>query len=192
VGPFRSGYPLAVALSAGLTLLLGSGVLFAGRTFMPTDFLTTRPPWSGKHASDAFLKNRNAQDILEFDALQAIGAGESLRRGELFLWNPRMFCGWPTVGDPQLGTFYPPRVLLLRLLPPLRALDLLILLQYLGAGVAMFALARQWGLRDAGAMVSSLTWMLCGPQAVWVKYAGGLSAFDVIANGTGGQPAADP
>lgn len=176
MAPSRRGLLACLLLSAFLTLLLGSGVLLAGRTFTPTDFLTTRPPWSGKYASDAALKNRNAQDILEFDALQAIGAGESLRCGELFLWNPRMFCGWPAVGDPQLGTFYPLRLLLLRLLPPLRALDLLILLHYFGAGVAMFALARQWGLRDAGAIVSSLTWMLCGPQAVWIKYAGGLCA----------------
>jgi hypothetical protein len=176
VAPSRRGLLACLLMSALLTLILGSGVLFAGRTFTPTDFLTTRPPWSGAHASDASLKNRNAQDILEFDAVQAVGAGESLRRGELFLWNPRMFCGWPAVGDPQLGTFYPPRLLLLRLLPPLRSLDLLILLQYLGAGVAMFALAREWGLRDAGAIVSSLTWLLCGPQAVWLKYAGGLTA----------------
>jgi len=176
MAPLRRGYVPCLLLSAGLTLLLGSGVLFSGRTFTPTDFLTSRPPWSDARADDRFLKNRNAQDILEFDAVQALGAGESLRRGELFLWNPRMFCGWPAVGDPQLGTFYPPRLLLLRILPPLRALDVLILLHFLGAGLAMFALAREWGLRDPAALVSSLVWLLCGPQAVWLKYAGGLPA----------------
>jgi len=172
----RSGFVACLALSLGLTLLLGAGVLFAGRTFTPTDFLTSRAPWNGINTSDAFLQNRNAQDILEFDAVEAIGAGESLRRGELFLWEPRTFCGWPAVGDPQLGTFYPPRLLLLRLLPPLLALDVLILLHFLGAGLAMYALAREWGLRQEGALVSSLTWLLCGPQMVWFRYAGGLPA----------------
>jgi len=176
VARFRIGVWACLGLALLLTLLLGSGVLFSGRTFTPTDFLTSRAPWNGLHSSDAFLRNRNAQDILEFDAIQAIGAAESLRRGELLLWNPRTFCGWPSVGDPQLGTFYPPRLLLLRLFPPLLALDLLILLHFLGAGLAMYALAREWGLREAGALVSSLTWLLCGPQCVWFRYAGGLPA----------------
>jgi hypothetical protein len=80
----------------------------------------------------------------------------------------------PSLGIPQLGTFYPPRLILLRLLPPLLALDLLTLIHFLGAGLAMYALARTWGLGAPSAITSSLIWMLCGHQMVWFKCAGGL------------------
>ena len=174
--PRLNGFLASAAVAAILTLVVGGGVLFSGRTFTPTDFLTSRAPWGGGHATDAFVKNRNHQDAIEFDAMHALVARESLRRGELFLWNPRILCGMPAAGDPQLGTFYPPRLLLLRLLPALPALDALMLLHYFAAGLAMAALARTWGMGPAASLVSAVTWMLCGQQMAWFKYAGGLPA----------------
>jgi hypothetical protein len=171
-----NGYLVCAAIAAILTLLVGRGILFSGRTFTPTDFLASRPPWGGEHVTDAFVKNRNHQDVIEFDAMHALAARESLLQGKLLLWNPSILCGVSTAGDPQLGTFYLPRLLLLRLLPALTALDVLMLVHYFAAGLAMFALARSWGIGDAGSMVASLTWMLCGQQMVWFKYAGGLPA----------------
>jgi hypothetical protein len=170
----RNGFRVCLALAAILSCIIGRDVLFAGRTFTPTDFLNSRAPWGAEHSSDVSIRNRIQQDVVEFDAMHALAAGESLRRGRLFLWNPRILCGVPSLGDPQLGTFYPPRLILLRLLPPLLALDLLTLIHFLGAGLAMYALARTWGLGAPAAITSSLIWMLCGHQMVWFKCAGGL------------------
>jgi len=172
----RTGFLLCLALASFLTCLVGRAVLFGGKTFTPTDFLTSRAPWAGEHATDALIKNRLHQDVIEYDAMHAIAAKEALQRGSFFLWNPRILCGVPSMGDPQLVTFYLPRLVLLRLLPPLVALDALILLHFLAAGLAMYALARTWGMSVPAALTSSLAWMLCGQQMVWFKYAGGLPA----------------
>ena len=125
-----NGYLVCTLVAAVLTVLVARGVLFSDRTFTPTDFLTSRAPWGGKHATDAFVKNRNHQDAIEFDAMHALAARESVLKGRLFLWNPRILCGVSSAGDPQLGTFYLPRLLLLRLLPALSALDALMLIHY--------------------------------------------------------------
>jgi hypothetical protein len=174
-GPKR-GLWVCLAMSGLVTLLVGGSVLFAGRTFIPTDFMTSLYPWGGRHATDAYVKNRVHQDILEFDTMHAIAAGEAVRQNRLWLWNPYILCGTPAVGDPQLGTFYLPRLLLLRLFRPLRALDLLMLLHLLAAGPAMYALARAWGMERPAALTSALVWTLCGAQMTWFKYAGGGAA----------------
>jgi hypothetical protein len=163
---------LCLGLSAAVTLLVAGPVLFSGRTFVPTDFLATNYPWGGRHATDAFVRNRMHQDILEFDAAHAVAAHASLREGSLLLWNPYILCGVPSVGDPQLGTFYPPRILLFLCFPPFRGLDLLIVLHLLAAGPAMYLFARTWGLKPPAALTAGLVWMLCGAQMAWLKYSG--------------------
>jgi hypothetical protein len=166
------GRLLALALSAATTVAVGWPVLVRGETFVPTDFLEGRPPWSA-HATDAFVKNSLHHDLLEFDAALAVRTGRELREGRLPLWNPDLLCGVPSVGDPQLGTFYPPRLLLLRLLPPFAALDALVLLHFFAAGLAMYALGRTWKLGVPASLLAALVWQLCGSQMVWLKYAGG-------------------
>lgn len=165
----------ALALCVGLTLLVGAPLL-AGRTFAPTDLLSSRPPWGSAHGTDAYVQNRLHQDILEFNTMHGIAADEALKDGRLLLWNPALFCGVPSAGDPQLGTFYPLRPATFALFPPLQALDVFILVHFLAAGLAMFAAAREWGAGGPGALVASATWMLCGQQMVWFKYGSGLVA----------------
>lgn len=172
----RDGLVICLVMATALTAWIGRGVILQGKTFTPTDFWTTHPLWGGTHASDAEVQNRIHQDPIQFDAMHAIAAHESLREGRFFLWNPYIECGLPSLGDPQLGTFYVPRLAFLRWLPPLSALDGLILLHYLAAGLAMYALAVTWGMSVSASLTAALVWMLCGQQMVWFKYAGGLPA----------------
>ncbi|MFN3486407.1 MAG: nicotinate-nucleotide--dimethylbenzimidazole phosphoribosyltransferase, partial [Planctomycetota bacterium] len=127
-----------LALSLGLTILVGREVLFAGKTFVPAEFLTSREPWGPPGATDAHLRNWLHQDIVEFNAVHATAAARSLKEeGRLLLWNPDLLCGVPAMGDPQVGTFHPLRILLYRALPPFAALDLFVLIHFFAAGPAM-------------------------------------------------------
>lgn len=173
----RRWFWACVLLSATLTLLVGRDVLFRGKTFVPTDFLTSRPPWGPPEATDAYLQNRSHQDIVEFYATHAVATANAYREGHLLLWNDQIFCGLAVVGDPQLGTFYPPRVLSYLLFAPIRALDVFILVHYFFAGLAMYAFVRGWGGGGPAAVASGVLWMLCGQTMVWFKYGSGLVAF---------------
>lgn len=174
--PADRGFLACAALSAVLTLLVGREVLLAGKTFTPTDLLTSREPWAPAGTTDANVQNHLHQDILEFFAAHAFATSRAMREGESLLWNPAIFCGLPMEWDPQLGTFYPPRHLALRLLPPLAALDLLILLHFFLAGPAFYACVRAHGAGAPAAVVAAAVWQLCGQQMVWFKYPCGVVA----------------
>lgn len=170
-----------LALSLGLTILVGREVLFAGKTFVPAEFLTSREPWGPPGATDAHLRNWLHQDIVEFNAVHATAAARSLKEeGRLLLWNPDLLCGVPAMGDPQVGTFYPLRILLYRTLPPFAALDLFVLIHFFAAGPAMFAWARTLGVTGPAALLGAAVWMLCGQQMVWFKYGAGPAAAALL------------
>jgi hypothetical protein len=71
----RNGFRACLALAAILSCLVGRDVLFEGRTFTPTDFLSSRAPWGREHSSDVSVRNRVQQDVIEFDAMHALAAG---------------------------------------------------------------------------------------------------------------------
>lgn len=174
--PSRRWFLACAGLCALLTGAAGRDVLFRGRSFVPSDFLERARPWAPPGTDDAPLRNRLHQDIVEFYATHAVATSAALAGGRLFLWNPHIFCGLAVGADPQLGTFYPPRILSYLLFPPLRALDAFILAHYFFAGLAMFAFARSFGAGGMGALAAALTWMLCGQVMVWFKYGSGLVA----------------
>jgi hypothetical protein len=167
-------FAACLALSLGLTILVGREVLFAGKTFVPTEFLTSRAPWGPPEATDAYLRNRLHQDIVEFNAVHAATAARALREeGRLLLWNSDLLCGVPAMGDPQVGTFHPLRILSYGVLPPFAALDLFILIHFFAAGPAMFAWCRVLGVSGPAALLGAAVWTLCGQQMVWFKYGAG-------------------
>jgi hypothetical protein len=55
---------------------------------------------------------------------------EGLHHGELRLWNPHLFCGYPLYYDTLLHPFYPPNLIFHAVLPPRVAYDLLLLLHF--------------------------------------------------------------
>ncbi|HXG60648.1 MAG TPA: hypothetical protein VNO22_04700 [Planctomycetota bacterium] len=170
-----------LALSLALTILVGRDVLFAGKTFVPTEFLTAREPWGPPGATDAHLRNRLHQDIVEFNAVHAVAAARALQEeGRLLLWNSDLLCGVPILGDPQVGTFHPLRILSYAALPPFLALDLFILLHFFASGPAMFAWGRTLGASGAASLLGAAVWMLCGQQMVWFKYGAGPVAASLL------------
>jgi len=88
-------------------------------------------------------------------------AVESLRAGQLPLWNPYSGNGSPLLADHQSAVLYPLNVLYL-LVPVERAMGLSLALHAVLAGAAMYALARELGVSRLGATVSALALMGSG------------------------------
>jgi len=93
--------------------------------------------------------------------------GEGLHHGELRLWNPYLFCGYPLYNNLLLHPFYPPNLVLHALLPPRLAYDLNLLLHFFFSGASMFWLLRGSGRSDFAAWVGGLLWMLIGYNTFW-------------------------
>ena len=84
--------------------------------------------------------------------------------GELPRWCPYLLCGMPFLHDPQVAAFYPPNWPLL-LIPPAHlgaAMSWLLVLHVIGAGLAMFAYARQQRLEIPAALVAAFGCMFAG------------------------------
>ena len=94
---------------------------------------------------------------------------DGLHHGELRLWNPHLFCGYPLYNDPQIHPFYPPNLILHALLPARVAYDLNLLLHFFFAGAAMYWLLRGSGRSDGAATLGGVLWMLLGYNALWVS-----------------------
>jgi hypothetical protein len=94
---------------------------------------------------------------------------EGLHRGELRLWNPYLFCGYPLYSDHQIHPFYPPNLAFHALLPYRGAYDLNLLLHFFFSGAAMYWLLRGSGRSPFAATLGGALWMLLGYNTHWIS-----------------------
>jgi hypothetical protein len=85
---------------------------------------------------------------------------QRLHQGELPLWTPQVFGGYPIFADGEIGLAYPPVLIALLLLPPDRAFVFLRLLHLAIAALGTFALARTWRLPYASAAMAGVVFAL--------------------------------
>ena len=88
--------------------------------------------------------------------------GERLRAGDIPGWNPHQFAGVPFAADPESGWAYFPAMLLFSALPLAAAAAASIVLHFLLAGLAAYALARVLGINVAGAVVAAAAYESTG------------------------------
>lgn len=117
-------------------------------------------------------------DIRYFHASRAFGFGE-LRAGNLPLWNPGMFSGYPFLANFTSALFYPLHVIYL-VLPLAAALNVEIALHSWLLGVFMYAWARNRGLRRAAAFFSAVLALSSGVFVAHLRV-GHLSMIDAWA-----------
>jgi hypothetical protein len=92
---------------------------------------------------------------------------EGLHRNELALWNPRLFCGYPLTSDPMVHAFYPPQILLHRLLPVHGAYHGFLFLHLFFAGASLALLLRALGRSEGAVAAGGLLAQLFGYSAHW-------------------------
>jgi hypothetical protein len=113
-----------------------------------------------------------------FLSYRSFGFGE-LARGNLPLWNPRVFSGAPFLPAFQTALLYPPNVLYL-LLPTERAIDLDFTLHVFLAGLFTFAWVRARGLHGLACLVAAVV-LACGSAFSLRVLAGQLSLVAAMA-----------
>jgi hypothetical protein len=106
-------------------------------------------------------------------------AVESLRAGELPLWNPFLFSGVPFLANPQPALLYPP-VWLLLLLPAAKVAGLLFALHIWLAGLGMYGWLRSESADRAGALFGAVVYAFCGYFAVRI-FAGHIGVVMTLA-----------
>src|SRR5678815_3442339 len=112
--------------------------------------------------SDTFIP----WDLPFYHVPQAVFASESLRSGQLPLWDPNTYCGRPIYAQLQPAYFYPFRVLTVLLVGPsphvrmLRALEIELVAHVFLAAVFTLWLARRLGLSGAVALMAAAGYQL--------------------------------
>ncbi len=182
-----SGSMWAVVLPAAAVVFWWP-TLFGGRVPVAAVYQQQMPPFAGPEARGAGpsppLTATGETPVAPTSALRAWDAllwdsmaqfypwrlllHRGLRRGELPLWNPHQYCGYPFVGNGQSALFYPPNWLLL-LWHPQRFLGISLALHWALAGLLTFLLARAWGLRPPAAALAGLIYQSSGFMITWAE-----------------------
>lgn len=175
-----------VAVFAAVTLVAFWKVLFLGWTLVDVrryESLLGRarrdpPGWFERHRPPV----RRDDTLLLLPGPLRIYS-EGVKAGELRLWSPLLFCGYPLTSDPILQPFYPPNLILHRFLDPLRAYDVSLALHFFASGLAMFTLLRGLGRSRPAAVAGGLFWMLGGYNTLWVSagFLAGVTVFGPLA-----------
>jgi hypothetical protein len=89
---------------------------------------------------------------------------QSILSGELPLWNPYQGLGFPVLGDPLYGVFYPPNWLVLLVGPGwvANAVSALDFLHMALGGLGVFFVARRLRAAPLAATIAGLSWSLSG------------------------------
>lgn len=90
----------------------------------------------------------------------------ALAQGRLPEWSDRLGLGVPVVAESHAAAFYPPNIILYRLLNPSAAYRFSMWAHYVAAAAAMYAYARCVGISPWGSCLASVSLGLCGFQAI--------------------------
>ncbi len=104
---------------------------------------------------------------------------DSLRNGEIPVWNPYHFAGHPTVADPQSLLFTPSMVVLALVAPQasMQLFDGVILAHLAVGGLCFLGLFRRWGWHPAGAVLAALVFILGGAASSRLQHTGMIISY---------------
>ncbi|NLB97927.1 MAG: YfhO family protein [Armatimonadetes bacterium] len=87
---------------------------------------------------------------------------EALREGRLPVWTDRIGGGYPLLALGEAGVLYPPHLLLYRLLPPVTAYNVNVILAVLTAAACQYWLCRDLGRSRAASLLGGLAYAWSG------------------------------
>ncbi|HEX4947445.1 MAG TPA: hypothetical protein VFZ34_12305, partial [Blastocatellia bacterium] len=102
-------------------------------------------------------------------------AGKMLASGQLPLWNPYIFAGMPLLASVYPGVLYPPNWLF-AVLPPVAAMNAVVLLSYEIAIIGSYLYARKIGSSRTGALIAASLFSLGGFMIVHLGHTSRIAA----------------
>lgn len=157
---FKADLPnLAILLA--LPLILFASVVFGNRTLLPADNLTAVEPYrsiAAQYGVD-IPHNQLLSDLVLENYPWKKFILESLKAGELPLWNPYQFAGLPFLAAGQHSAFYPFSIIFY-LFPLARAYGLFTVSQFFLAGLFTYIFLRVLGLRRLSALCGAMVYEL--------------------------------
>jgi hypothetical protein len=117
------------------------------------------------------------QDICFFFEPAMALLRDALRHGRLPLWSPYIFGGYPVAAEGQTAVFYPPALLAAALLPPLSAVNWLILSHLMLMGGSMYLLLRAHRASLLAALWGAFVLCFSGFVFAHTQHTGLLCAF---------------
>ncbi len=154
-----------------LVVALGPAILLApilgGERLVPAVYQRAFLPWNESPERARVSWNALMADaVVQYYPWRHF-AHESLRAGEIPLWNPHQLRGTPFLANGQSALLYPPNALFW-LMPVDRAFGVGALLHFWLAGLGAYAFARRGlGVSRWGAALSGVAFELCGFLVAW-------------------------
>jgi len=104
----------------------------------------------------------SASDIMDQNYPMRNFLSQSLKNGYFPLWNPYVFCGFPSFAEGQGGFFYPLNLLLFYLLPAYLAYNYSVILTFFLAGLFTYIYARAIKLSRFSSLLAGVIFIFSG------------------------------
>jgi len=143
---------------------------YYGRGLVPfpsTYLVTFFPPWSASYGMP--VKNNAMPDIITQIYPWKQVTIDSLKNGQIPLWNPYSFAGTVHAGNYQSAIFSPFNVLFF-LFSFLDAWSIFILLQPILAGLGTYLFLRSLVRSKSASLLGGVAYMFCGFMTTWMAY----------------------
>jgi len=135
--------------------------------FPSTYLVTFFPPW--QHYYGMPVKNNAMPDVITQIFPWRHLVIESWKKWQVPLWNPNNFSGSPLLANYQSAAFHPLNFLFF-FLSEVDAWSILIILQFLLAGIFTYFFTRTLKLSRMAALLSAISFMFCGFIVCWGAY----------------------
>lgn len=150
--------------------VFSSPYFFQNKVPYPSKYQATFfSPWSYYPEFAGPVKNNAMPDIVNQIYPWKYFTIQSLKSGQIPLWNPYNFAGNPHVANFQSAVFSPFNLLFF-ILPFVDGWSILVLMQALLAGLFTYLFLREVAVSKIGALISSIAFMFCGFMVVWMAY----------------------
>ncbi len=141
----------------------GKGLIPFPSTYLVTFF----PPWSAWYGMP--VKNNAMPDVITQIYPWKQITINSLKQGQVPLWNPFSFSGTVHAGNYQSAVFSPFNILFF-LFSFIDAWSIFVLLQPILAGLGMYLFLRSLNRSKSASLLGSVAYMFCGFMTTWMAY----------------------
>jgi hypothetical protein len=150
-------------------IALSSPFFFKGLVPFPSDYLASFfSPWNSYRISGP-VKNESMPDIIGQIYPWRYFAVETIKSGQIPLWNPYSFSGTPHLANYQSAVLNPLNIGFF-VFPFIDWWSFLIILQPLLAGLFTYMFIKSLKRSEFAAILSSLSFMFCGFVVSWMEY----------------------